>query len=1402
MTLITIREHVGGSDSSNATIRFDLGEEYPIAVHNPFTEEQEKRLEWYFEHYLYQPYVHQREARLAAESITRYGETLFERIFASHQVYARYSEAKMAGIGTMRFEIVGSPEFHRIHWEALKDPKLPRGFSLEVPIIRTTLSPHISRATLYPSPTLNMLIVTARPFGDNRGSCRTIARPLVDGIRRASLPVQVEILRPGSFQELARHLTEVRELHGMDYYHVIHIDAFDGWLSYEELTSESFLPHPHTGREEIDPFDGTKPFLFFEGEREGQADAVPISELATLLVSHHLPMVLVTNGQTMQSRENGRTQIGCRLMHLGVQSVLTTEYTLSTDALQRLVQVLYEHVCNGSRSLSSSLQHIRQELAANKVRYGLYHQEVYLEDWVLPVLYQNKEQPLGMRSFTPDEQAVFSQQQTVPFCVPETTYGFVGRDLDIIQVERRLKYQHNMILVEGKGGVGKTTFLRYLASWWQTTRFIDEIFYFGYHTQAWMYQDVMNTIAQRLFGATDYYHRIYQTLSTQAQQAVLTRRLRTQPHVLIFDSLESISGSHLAPQNALQPEERALLRRFLVNLAAGRTIVLFGSREDEEWLTGEKMGQEPLLTPETIYTLKGLDYESSTILARRIVEKHHIPTYYENDQTRPDFENLIGITEGHPLALDVLITQLHDQTPGELLNALRIGTINLKDPEQSLSSSLLHSVECAYGSLSRDIQTQLVCLAPFTSVVNQHVLDRYTEYLQQEPFLEDLSPSYWQRIFHELTHWGLLEPHPSSPTFLRFGEIFSYILRLRANQRELVDDMHIAFRKTYSDYGNEIWALLQSKDPEERQQGQTKVALEYRNLMAALDLLLDHHESALNVYKPLAIYLNMTREYQQGIELAASVQERIETHFHDGHEEPHSLNELAHVLHEKAICHYALREYDEARTLFSREVDLIQNLHQVGEGRRKWMLSSAYHYLGHLAQEKRQWEEAEGYYRSALEIEQEQSNRANQAAIYRNLGHLLFRQRQWTQSKDYYQHALDIYTELNEPLEQANIYHNMGMVEQDLRQWKTAEQYHKKALSIYNELKDRHHKAKTFHQLGSVSQAQRQWDHAEAYYHKMLEIFTDLNDRYHQAIAYHQLGSMSQARRLWTQAEYHYRRALKIFVSIHDRYGQANTYSQLGALAQAQRQWAQAKDYYQQVVQIFIDLKDRHNEARTYHQLGMVAQAQRLWTQAESYYQQALKIFIDLDEKYEQAGMYNQLGILARAQRLWHEAEHFYQQSLQIFIDVGDKYEQAGIYHQLGIVSQAQQQWERAEDYSRKALDIYLERDDRERQANIYGHLGVLARAQDQWEHARDYFLHALERFVANGDSHSAGITLGDLAWLWRENNDTSLPDSIAAIMGVSAERVEERLRQVARHGTQATAEPQPESGEGGEMSR
>ncbi|MBI4321702.1 MAG: tetratricopeptide repeat protein [Chloroflexi bacterium] len=1189
MTVISIREQPGLAGGHNAILCFDNEGEFLVSVNDPFSVKQERLLEWYFEEHLHFPFTRQVDFKTVAESIATYGEALFKQVFADPEAYARYKQALQAGLSSASVEISGSPELHRLHWEALKDPKMPRPIALDAAVLRKSTVVQTAPARMRPFPTINVLLVAARPYGRKDMGYRTISRPLIEGLRQANLRVRVDLVRPGTFEALTRHLDEARDRHGEGFYHVVHFDVHGALLSYEDFAKGGEANHYQCegrfGRGEIAEYEGLRAYLALEGEEEGKPDLVQAQELANLLIAHQVPMVVLNACQSGKQVGAEETSLGSRLMQAGVQMVLAMGYSVTVSAAELMMPVIYEQLFAG-KDLAAATRRAREELYNSKGRRAGFEQVIELEDWLLPVVYQNKSLPLKMREFeTEREQAEFFERQAKRYRAQIPAYGFVGRDPDILRIERRVLMSGNILLVRGMGGSGKTTLLEQLAVWWQTTNLVDEVFFFSFEMRAWTLEQIVDDIARQIFGRVE--HAKFQSMPHRAQQEMLAERLRAIRHLLVLDNLESVQGARLAIQHTLPPEQQEALRRFLVDLAGGRTIVLLGSRGGEDWLARGTFG-------DNVYELGGLDPEAASTLAERVLRRYGATKC----RSEKHFDRLLKLLDGYPLALEVVLANLARKTPSEVLQALQAGDVDLDQAgaekrERDKTESILRCVEYSHSNLSPEAQALLLCLAPFTSVIYRPGIAQYTKKLRGQPALAHLAFERFEEVLQEAVSWGLLSPRAEIPAIARIQPILPYFLRNRLQspaQAEIAAAVDVAFREHYDDLARELRQLLRSKDAGEKQLGLAMARFEYENLFVALSLALDARVSILNPYRALFFYLDAVQDRQRGQELGELVLKRLESYPSDyltGDE----ADEILSVITDIGNWQLLLKKDAEAKASYERALALLLANRTLEEKSIKSSSATIYHQLGRVAQEQRQWTQAEAYYRKALEI----------------------------------------CVEFGDRYEQAKTYHELGRVAQEQRQWAQAEAYCQKALEIYVEFDDRYSQAKTYGQLGIVAEKQRQWTQAEAYYKKALEIFVEFGDRYSQAATYHNLGTVAQEQRQWTQAEAYYRKALEIEIEFEDRYSQASTYHQLGRVAEKQRRWTQAEAYYQKALEIFVEFEDRYLQAVTYHQLGIVAEAQGQWTRAREHFLVALDIFVGQDDSHNASIVLSSLARLGRA---------------------------------------------------------------------------------------------------------------------------------------------------------------------------
>ncbi|NJN58420.1 MAG: CHAT domain-containing protein [Leptolyngbyaceae cyanobacterium SL_5_9] len=401
MSIISIREQQKTETGFRAILSFDGGTEYSVEVCDPFSAEQEAELGWYFERWLVFPLTDTVRAEQARDNVRSYGESLFEQVFKRDA--DAYSNYKAMRDSLTQVEIIGnSTEFQALHWESLHDPQMPRSLAVDCSMVRKRVKAIAGNAVIAPSPMIKLLVVTARPGEENDVNHRTISRPLIELIQQSQLRVQVDLLRPATFEALTEHLDDK----GAGFYHIVHLDMHGAVMSYaavQDLREQEQKSQP-TSRltfqkfgEELQPFEGLKAFLSFESGTPGQSDLREAAELAKLLTGKQIPVCILNACQSAkQVRGDEReTSLGAALMAAGMQTVLAMGYSVTVSAAEILMRSLYEKLFAG-KELDEAIRLGRKALWDRKERRAYFNQTIRLEDWLLPVVYRRGRVDFGL----------------------------------------------------------------------------------------------------------------------------------------------------------------------------------------------------------------------------------------------------------------------------------------------------------------------------------------------------------------------------------------------------------------------------------------------------------------------------------------------------------------------------------------------------------------------------------------------------------------------------------------------------------------------------------------------------------------------------------------------------------------------------------------------------------------------------------------------------------------------------------------------------------------------------------------------------------------------------------------------------------------------------------------------
>ncbi len=1235
-----------------------------VPFQHPFDEQALVDLRWYLEEYLGFPYgIEPEKAATIEQKFQEWGQQLFELVFRSSEKGREFfQEATREGLDRCEIGIASdNPQVLNLPWELLYSPDYQFIAPLLAGIYRS-LSSQAVRAPMgnLPDDKLNILLVIARPYGERDVSFKTIARSMLEALKPIQKQINLKVLRPPSFEEFERELNA----HKQGFYHIVHFDGHG-----------TFNPHSQGRKFQLGGIGQGE--LVFESLK-GSEQVISADKIAQSLANCRVPVFILNACKSAQEGEEQFSSVATRLVFSGAKGVVAMAYTIHAEAAKQFMGRLYGELVTGA-SLSEAVAAARLTVLNHPLRSSPKG-NLPLQDWLVPVLYQQEPHT----PFTPQPEApsladLMAQTESPSeekLDLPEEgAFGFVGRDYDILRLERAFR-QNYAVLLKGMGGVGKTQLALGFARWLADTQGRSAgIFFTSFESGAGL-SNVVNDIGRALMG--DAFSRY----SFEQQEKGVLQYLQTNPCLLIWDNFEPVAGFPTGNEPLLPASERDNLQKFLKALRGGQSWVLITSRREERWLD---CGYRLL-------PLGGLSYSDAEELAAKILQTAGV----DRSKLPQEYLELLKLLGGHPLSLRVVLPHLKTQSPVQLIEALRRGLDTFKGAEEEgRDKSLTVSLDYSFAKLSERSRKHLPFLALFSERVNANLLHAFSESPDHEfgqayraVFGDNLQKSDWHQILNEAVEASILEHlgetiykiHPALPWYLRqrlaegnsqeaIAQLEKKLLLLYAGladnyRKKLIGNAELATSVLRVEKSN----LLQNLRLAEQQQ-------DWANAQFILQAL-------GNVYqrwgrKPEFKSLRQRALNQIGINLAgAKAKGKAAFKF---------WIYLRGVDANEAL---AIADLEGGRAIYQ---EILAGLKALKDPSVNDLIAVFNHNLGYVAQQQRRFDEASAYYQKALKIKEDAGDWYSAAIVYHQLGRVAEEQRRLSEASAYYQKALKIREDAGDWYSAANDYHQLGIVAYLQRQLSEASAYYQKALKIREDAGDWYSAAGDYHQLGMVAQEQRQLSEAIAYYQKSLKICEDAGDWYRAAYDYHQLGMVAQEQRQFDQASAYYQKSLKICEDAGDWYRAAGEYHQLGMVAQEQRQFDQASAYYQKALKIFEDAGDWYNAASDYHQLGMVAEEQRQLSEASAYYQKALKIFEDAGDWYQAASDYHQMGMVAEEQRQFDEAIAYYQKAFTVLQQFQDWYKASLSLNKWGNVLEAQENWTEAVKIYIQALVIDIE---------------------------------------------------------------------------------------------------------------
>lgn len=206
----------------------------------------------------------------------------------------------------------------------------------------------------------------------------------------------------------------------------------------------------------------------------------------------------------------------------------------------------------------------------------------------------------------------------------------------------------------------------------------------------------------------------------------------------------------------------------------------------------------------------------------------------------------------------------------------------------------------------------------------------------------------------------------------------------------------------------------------------------------------DEHPETLSVGANLATALQRTGRTEQASDLLRWVVEQCRSVL--GPDHPSTLTSEGNL----AVTLEAMGRIDEAAEVLYRVVDARRSNPDDERG-----LASAYHQLGNLCTKQLRFDEAERWYRTALELFSATADRIGAGATAHQLGTLFANAGLSEDALRMYKRALELREELGDRVGVAETLHRSGIAALALGSMEEASSYLNRALLLYEEINDR-----------------------------------------------------------------------------------------------------------------------------------------------------------------------------------------------------------------------------------------------------------------------------------------------------------------------------------------------------------
>ena len=964
---------------------------------------------------------------------------------------------------------------------------------------------------------IRILLISPRPErtrgGDPVGYIdhRVSARPLVEAVENLGELARLTVLQPPTYAALEYALGKGDQGQPFD---VVHFDGHGVYDRKLGLGGLCFEQPPDHSQDESTSRD------------HRVLDFVDATRLAGLVRQHRIPLMFLEACQTALAETDPTASVAARLLDEGVASVVAMTHNVLVETSRRFVQAFYRELATGARVGTAMLAGQRALYADPRRGKILGAGELRLQDWFVPVLYQERLDPQPItRLAPPTVQRLAQQSRTLQLgelpAPPE--HHFQGRSRELLSLERHLHHAQ-WAVVRGTGGQGKTTLAVELARWLVRTHRAQRAVFVNLEHDRDPHA-VLDAIGRQL--VPNYTVAPHPTLD-QARLPV-DRALADQPVILVIDNCESVlpdrsltdhtpktgvpGNSDDTPADGASDTSAAIfsLCRTLLDADPGTRLV-FTTRE-------------PLPSPfahrDHEWELGALHRDDAVELVGQVMKQHGwTPPRTDTGSTPEEITALVEAVHGHPRALVLLARETAER-------GVRATTADLRTLMEDLDrahpgdreNSLYASVALSLRRLTPDTRRHVAALACCHGGVHQGVIR----------LLTGLDAYGARQLGMQLIGVGLGEDMGGGHLRLDPG-LAPYLLG------KLTPADSDALRARWADAMTQLIQYLYGGRSQDAQHAQRLVLLELPNLLALLDWL-PGHQPPEQVAKLAAQVEGLLKDLGQPRALAHAVRIReqaaaqltswsqarhaaaaaeIDRLLQRG-ELPAALTAAQRLLDQHLAVDeaaYPGEDYDTAFTYLllggvlntggAAEAALgplaeaerrFRQLADAGQREAATAVAKVRSEIGDCLRDLGRFDEAEDAYQESIDRATRSGDRRQAAVANAQLASLRLEQGRYQEALDGYAQVRATFEVLGEPRSVATIWHQTGRAHEGARQFDAAEDAYRQALAIKVRETDLSGQAADLNQLGVIYAKQGRLEESVTFLRQAAEISVRTGDR-------------------------------------------------------------------------------------------------------------------------------------------------------------------------------------------------------------------------------------------------------------------------------------------------------------------